>query len=137
MISSERSATTLPPGLAGRLNPVCDRFEAQWLAGATPRLEEFLPLVDDADRPALVREMLELERHYRGQRGENATAEEYRQRLPQYAGIIAAVLPEMAAAQHLTPRPKQAGAETVSQPPPEHVREEDLLPTVSRLPGDA
>ena len=62
MSASDRCAASLQPGLAGRINPVCDRFEAQWLAGATPRLEEFLLLVDEADRPALVRELLELER---------------------------------------------------------------------------
>jgi serine/threonine protein kinase len=75
--------------LASRLNPICDRFESQWLAGATPRLEEFLPLVDEADRPALVRELLELERLYRSRRGEPATADELRQRLPEYADLIA------------------------------------------------
>jgi serine/threonine-protein kinase len=80
--------STLPPGLAGRLNPVCDRFESQWLAGAAPRLEEFLPLVAEADRPALLRELLDLELHYRGRKGEHATPEEYCRRLPQYADVI-------------------------------------------------
>ena len=81
---------SLPPGLAGRLNPVCDRFENQWLAGAEPRLEEFLPLVDESDRRALLRELLALELEYRGRPGEQPSLEEYRRRLPEYTDVIAA-----------------------------------------------
>jgi len=89
-MSQSNPSTSLPPGMASRLNPVCDRFEDQWLAGAVPRLEEFLPLVDEAVRPALLRELLELELLYRRRRGEHATVEEYRQRLPEYADLIGA-----------------------------------------------
>ena len=81
---------SLPPGLAGRINPVCDRFEEQWLAGAGPRLEEFLPLVDESDRRALMRELLALELDYRGRRGEQPSLEEYRRRLPEFADEMAA-----------------------------------------------
>ena len=53
MSQRARRPGTLPPGLAGRLDPVCDRFESQWRAGARPRLEDFLGLLEERDRPAL------------------------------------------------------------------------------------
>ena len=52
MNRAKRRDKTLPPGQAGRLDPVCDRFEDIWLAGGAPRLEDFLPQVEEADRPA-------------------------------------------------------------------------------------
>jgi len=79
---------TLEPELALRLDAVCNRFEKQWRAGTRPRLEEFLPQVDEADRRALLRELLDLELEYRG--GEQPKPEEYEQRLPEFADIIAA-----------------------------------------------
>ena len=90
-MNSPNRSGSLPLGLAGRLNPVCDRFESQWLAGSRPRLEEFLPLAVEADRAALLRELLELELHYRSRRGENITEQEYRQRLPKYSDLVALV----------------------------------------------
>src|SRR5262249_61229795 len=81
----------LPPGLAGRLDPVCDRFESEWLAGSRPRLEDFLPQVAEPDRPALLRELLETELHHRARLGERPTAEEDPLRLPEHASRIARV----------------------------------------------
>jgi hypothetical protein len=81
-------AQGLPQGLAGRLDPVLDRFEQAWKAGARPRLEDFLPAVDEADRPALLEELLALDLEYRGRAGERPTAEEYRLRLPGQAELV-------------------------------------------------
>jgi WD40 repeat protein/serine/threonine protein kinase len=91
MSAPDRHAASLPQGPAGQFKPIIALFEAQWLAGTAPRLEDFLPLAAEADRPTLVRKLLELERHYRQERGERPTAEEYRRRLPDYAGPIDAV----------------------------------------------
>jgi tetratricopeptide (TPR) repeat protein/tRNA A-37 threonylcarbamoyl transferase component Bud32 len=82
---------TLPPELAGRLDPLCDRFEAAWQAGERPRLEEFLPLLEEPERPALLGELLALELGHRRRLGEQPTAGEYRARLPAYASLIDAV----------------------------------------------
>jgi serine/threonine-protein kinase len=108
MSLSERSYRTLASGLAGRLDPVCDRFESGWLARERPRLEDFLPLVDEADRPALLRELLELELEFRGRRGEPLSVTEYRLRLPDYAADVEAVFTDRP-----TIRP-----EAPSSPPP-------------------
>ena len=79
---------SLPAGVAGRINPVCDRFEKAWQTGGRPRLEEFLPQAEAADQPWLLRELLRLEVFYRGRSGETPTAEEYRRRLPDHAALI-------------------------------------------------
>jgi WD40 repeat protein len=83
---------TLPLEVARRFDPICDRFEDDWLAGRRPQLEPFLELVLQADRPALLRELLALELDYRRQCGEQPTAAEYRLRLPEYAGLIDAAI---------------------------------------------
>jgi serine/threonine-protein kinase len=88
---------------------LCDRFESAWLAGERPRLEDFLPLVEEADRPALLRELLAIELDYRGRQGERPTAEEYRLRLPTYAAILDEALGHFAtspAAPPRSPRPE-------------------------------
>src|SRR5437870_479964 len=76
-------------GLADRLDPVCDRFEDAWLAGGSPRLEDFLLEAAEADRPALLRELLALELDYRGRRGERPLPEQYLQRFPELADTLA------------------------------------------------
>jgi serine/threonine-protein kinase len=88
MSASRYHNQTLAPGLAARLDPVCDRFEADWQAGRRPRLEEFLPLVEESDRPALLRELLALELDHRARRGEYPSLDEYRTRLPAHAAVI-------------------------------------------------
>ena len=46
--------TNFPTGLADRLDPVCDRFEDAWLAGGSPRLEDFLLEVAEDQEGAIV-----------------------------------------------------------------------------------
>jgi hypothetical protein len=53
------------PQLALRINALCDRFEAAWQSGQRPCLDDFLQEVEEAVRPALRRELLDLERYYR------------------------------------------------------------------------
>jgi serine/threonine-protein kinase len=79
---------SLPPGLAARLDPFCDRFESAWLAGSRPRLEDYLAEAAEADRPALLRELLALELDYRARLGEQPTATEYHSRLPDFVTLI-------------------------------------------------
>jgi serine/threonine-protein kinase len=85
--------STLPPGLAARLDPVCDRFESGWLAGSRPRLEDFLPQVEEPDRPALLCELLALEMDYRARQGERPQKDEYQGRLPEYTSILDKAFP--------------------------------------------
>jgi hypothetical protein len=72
----------LAPGLAARLDPLCDEFEAEWLAGRRPRIEDYLLRAEGVDRAALLRELLAVEVEHRRKRGETPTADDYRPRFP-------------------------------------------------------
>jgi serine/threonine-protein kinase len=112
-----RRHPALPPGLAERLDPVCDRFEAEWLAGRPPRLEDFLPLADEADRPALLGELLALDLDYRSRGGERPAVDDYRRRLPEYAGVAEAVFAALAPTGRVAPAPPTPiGAEAPARP---------------------
>jgi tRNA A-37 threonylcarbamoyl transferase component Bud32 len=113
MNANEHCKLALWPGQAGRLNPVCDRFEQEWRAGGRPRLEDWLALVEDGDRAALLRELLALDLHYRGLRGERPQVEEYRLRLPSYPGVVDAAL---AALRMATPQAPPAPSVVGVQP---------------------
>jgi serine/threonine protein kinase/Flp pilus assembly protein TadD len=68
---------------AERIDQVCTRFEAAWQAGTPPRLEDWLGGIGEADRPALIKELLLLEVYYRSPGGEEVSVEEYRRRFPE------------------------------------------------------
>src|SRR5262249_57207081 len=53
------------PGPARRIDRVCDAFEAAWLAGVRPAIEQFLGDTPEPDRSALFRELLAVEVEYR------------------------------------------------------------------------
>ncbi len=95
MNQPERGGDRLSPGQVRRLDPVCDRFEAEWLAGRRPHLEDFLSQVAEPDRPALVRELLPLDLEYRARHGERPAAREYHARLPVYAAVIDGVFADL------------------------------------------
>ena len=65
-----------------RVDDVCRRFEADWKAGRSPRLEEYLGDAADAERRSLLWELLRLEVEYRKKRGEQPAEEEYARRFP-------------------------------------------------------
>src|SRR5437868_875019 len=83
-----REDASLPLSVAGRVDERCDRFEEAWIAGRTPRIEDFLESAAEADRPALLGELVRLELEYRRQRGESPALEDYRQRFPEHADRI-------------------------------------------------
>ncbi|HYT90462.1 MAG TPA: protein kinase, partial [Gemmataceae bacterium] len=79
---------TCSMALPERLESLCDRFESAWVAGRRPALEDFLAQVEEADRSALLRELLGLELEYRARLGDRLTSAEYRQRLPGYEQLV-------------------------------------------------
>jgi predicted Ser/Thr protein kinase len=74
------------------MDEVCQRFEIAWKAAAAadqqPRIEDYLPEVPPAERGALVRELLLLDLHYRGRRGDTPSRDDYRQRFQEYGDWI-------------------------------------------------
>jgi WD40 repeat protein/tetratricopeptide (TPR) repeat protein/tRNA A-37 threonylcarbamoyl transferase component Bud32 len=76
---------SLPPEVADRIDAVCDRFEAAWkaaAAGEQPSIDDYLDAVPEAERPALLQELVLLDAHYRARRGERPQPEDYRARFP-------------------------------------------------------
>jgi serine/threonine protein kinase len=82
MNDAPRPDGRLPAAAALRLEEACARFEADWRAGGRPRLEDFLGPADAPERPALLRELVALDVHYRLQAGESPRPEDYVGRLP-------------------------------------------------------
>ncbi len=74
--------SSLTPTAAERLDQVCDRFEAAWKAGESPRVEDYLPTATGPERRVLFRQLLLLELDYRTRRGHRPGVAEYRQRFP-------------------------------------------------------
>jgi eukaryotic-like serine/threonine-protein kinase len=71
-----------------RIDAACDRFEADWRSGRAPRIEDFLVDAEEADRPALLGELMALERELRESRGDRLRAEEYLARFPAHSAAI-------------------------------------------------
>ena len=78
--------------LGGRVEAMCDRFEAAWKAGRRPPIEDYLGEVPEAGRTLLVRALLELELTYRRESGERPTPEEYQCRFPEHVAVIETIL---------------------------------------------
>src|SRR5947208_6329966 len=79
-------ARPLPLSLARCVDEVCWRFEGAWKAAGTggelPRLEAYLAEVAEPARAVLLRELFQVEAHYRRQAGDEPRGDDYRGRLP-------------------------------------------------------
>ena len=71
-----------------RIDDACDRYEAGWVSGPRPRIEQFLDQVAAIERPSLLRELLAIELEIRRGRGEAPTAEEYLARFPDNSALV-------------------------------------------------
>jgi hypothetical protein len=80
-----------------QIDRVCDRFEAAWLAGQRPCVNEHLGEMPEPQRSDLFRALLKLDLHYRRQQRETPTEAEYCQPFPEYTDLIRAVFCEEAA----------------------------------------
>jgi serine/threonine-protein kinase len=78
----------------------CDRFEAEWQAGARPQIEPYLAEVPEQARAGLARELLKVDIYYRRERGDTILPEDYKSPYLEYASLIDtllnhAMLPEL------------------------------------------
>jgi serine/threonine-protein kinase len=76
--------------LTDRVDEVCDRFETAWLAGARPRIEDYVPTAAAPERESYLRELLILELAYRRRDGEEPNFAEYSARFPEHRAAVAA-----------------------------------------------
>jgi hypothetical protein len=77
-----------PPQPTERVDEICDRFETAWRGGQVPRIEDYLAEAEDADRAAILGELVAVERELRRRRGEHPRTEEYVDRFPAHAAVV-------------------------------------------------
>lgn len=73
---------SLPLTVQDQIDGLCLQFEQVGQGQTPPRPEDFLPQIEEAYRPFLLRELVTLEITRRRMQGESPTVEEYRQRFP-------------------------------------------------------
>src|SRR5262245_35348998 len=84
-----RQLNDLPLSELEEIDAVCDRFEAAFKAGVSPRIEDFVARKSGAERSELVAALLAVELDLRRRQGERPTPEVYCVRFPDQAGSIA------------------------------------------------
>src|SRR5262249_7719849 len=77
-----------------RVDAACRSFEAAWKRGPRPRIEDHFDAVGPPGRPALLAELIALERELRSARGEHPHPAEYRARFPDHLREVAAAFDE-------------------------------------------
>ncbi len=88
MEEGKRTIATRDASMAGRLDELCDRFEAAWKNGSAPALEDYVPELPGVSTEQGFRELLALDIAYRKKLGQAVKAEDYRVRFPRYASVI-------------------------------------------------
>ena len=73
------------------IDKFCDRFDLELVTGDCPRIESFLAEAPEEVHDELLAELLAMELEYRTRQGETPRQDEYVQRFPQQAGVIAGV----------------------------------------------
>lgn len=68
---------------AKRFEKICDEFESQFSNGSFPNIESFLLRVEERNKQSLLHELIEIEMHYRRQRGEAIAFSDYQTRFPE------------------------------------------------------
>jgi eukaryotic-like serine/threonine-protein kinase len=69
-----------------RIDQICDGFEAAWKSARQPQIEAFLDVMTGPGRHLLLRELVELDVHYRTHHGESPGLADYERRFPELAG---------------------------------------------------
>lgn len=77
------------------IDSLCDRFEAGWISGQPPRIEEYLVGCPQPARAVLLSELLFLDVHYRYRAGELVNYADYANRFPEDAPVVAGVCAQM------------------------------------------
>src|SRR5687768_2404930 len=78
-------ASAPPP----EVDAICDAFEAAWLAGDEPQIDEFLAEGNSAQAEVLLRELLLCEWELRQRHGQCVDVDVYHRRLPNCGRVIA------------------------------------------------
>jgi serine/threonine protein kinase len=79
--------------VSGKIDRLCDQFEAAWRSGSRQTIEELLLQVAGSERGLLFRELLEIELQLRQRGGEAPQLDDYRQRFPDDLDVVETVFP--------------------------------------------
>jgi WD40 repeat protein/serine/threonine protein kinase len=71
-----------------QVDAICKRFEAAWMSGSVPRIEDFLESLPGDTESGLLLELVILDVHHRSKQGESLTSAEYAKRFPEQAVLI-------------------------------------------------
>src|SRR5262245_64663202 len=85
-LPGEQSRSSAP---SAGVDAICDAFEAAWLAGREPRIEEFLPRGDSGHEEALFRELLVSEWDLRWRHAPPVELGPYLERFAQSSQLVA------------------------------------------------
>lgn len=111
-----------PPGesISGRIDRICDQFEAAWQSGQRPRIEDYLGEVPEEEQAKLFEELLgiEIERLWPADR-ERPGPDRYQSRFPQFQQEIDAAFAKLAA---IAESGNKSLDSTLGQPTALHIR---------------
>jgi tRNA A-37 threonylcarbamoyl transferase component Bud32/tetratricopeptide (TPR) repeat protein len=91
---ADKPDRTLPVDAASQIDALRDDFERAWMAGRSPRIEEYLNQVDETIQLAAFRELLKAELVYRVRRREHVAPQEYVRRFPNLEPAIGEICAE-------------------------------------------
>src|SRR5687768_10202923 len=85
-LHGEQPRSSAPPA---DVDAICDAFEAAWLAGHEPRIEDFLPRGDSVHQGALFRELLLSEWDLRWRHAQDVELQPYLERFAESSELVA------------------------------------------------
>src|SRR5580765_1555294 len=88
-LHGEQPRSSAPPAPSAGVDAICDAFEAAWLAGREPRIEEFLPRGESGHEEALFRELLVSEWDLRWRHAPPVELQPYLERFAQSSQLVA------------------------------------------------
>lgn len=90
------------------IDELCDRFDQELVRGLGPRMEKFLADAPMAARNGLLAELLVMELEYRAQQRDEPQIDEYHERFPEQAHVIAGAFSQHAQAGQFLETPEAA-----------------------------
>ncbi|MCA8999697.1 MAG: hypothetical protein KDA80_22060 [Planctomycetaceae bacterium] len=81
------------PSHEEQLDALCDRFEADVLAGKSPQIEVYLTEIREEAQAELFEELLRVEIHHRTEAGKIVRQSDYRKRFPLFGELITRLIP--------------------------------------------
>ena len=120
----------VPVAALRSIDAICDRYEAAWRAGASPRIEDFATAEAVVHREELLVALLRLDSELRGGPVDGALFREYVQRFPHDSQAVLRALPDDSGVpSSVQPRPRGA------QAAPGETPRQDLTPMTDHAPG--